>query len=245
MSTDGILYPIKEEHVRRAYARTNGSNHIFPRLAHSKGRISSRCVMDVIFTLEAYCRDQPVPLATFAQWCRMTEKEVCRILRELYKRRIISSDRVAAVVIDVDYQLLDAIGAADQIARTEAVASNRRLRRSLPAADIPRGWQAYVWGHERPLNRPGVYVIYGDWLPIYIGSSSRVAARIAAHAISRSGCSISTPWGTFGVVVVKVRYSRRFADWLTREARLINRLQPPGNIAGTRRTANGCKAAKS
>lgn len=86
----------------------------------------------------------------------------------------------------------------------------------------------WVFGHF-----PGVYVVYGDGVLVYVGQSGSVSKRICTHRIVYSyGSSILTPWGQFKTVRVKVRYSTKFGDWAMREIRLIWRLKPIGNRFG-------------
>lgn len=83
-------------------------------------------------------------------------------------------------------------------------------------------------------SQPGCYVVYGDGELLYIGQTSNLYKRLAAHNI-RYGYSnnILAPWGSFSQVVVKYRKSRRYGEWAMVEARLIKRIQPPFNCVGS------------
>ena len=110
-----------------------------------------------------------------------------------------------------------------------------------PRPAYPNGWRASKWISHDPIcevcypGRAGCYVIYGDGRLLYVGQSSNVRSRLAIHRKRwqwRHG-PIVTNWGTFSSMLVKVRYSEKSGDWLMREYRLINRLKPPMNSAGT------------
>jgi excinuclease UvrABC nuclease subunit len=81
-----------------------------------------------------------------------------------------------------------------------------------------------------------VFAVYNDGTQIlYIGSAENLKTRLEnGHRIElcryRDFCK--TPWGVFKHIVVKCRVSKRYGDWLMIEARLIRRLQPPGNTRG-------------
>jgi excinuclease UvrABC nuclease subunit len=77
----------------------------------------------------------------------------------------------------------------------------------------------------------GCYAIYCDGHLVYVGQSTNVRQRIAAHRIGRARYSnwFTTTWGSFRSVVVKVRRSHRLGDWLMHEYRLIRRLNPTFN----------------
>src|ERR1700687_4512111 len=58
--------------------------------------------------------------------------------------------------------------------------------------------------------------------------------RLYTHKIRISyGVGYVTAWGWFRSVTIKVRFGTRYGDWAMREARLINRLQPPLNCVGS------------
>lgn len=83
-------------------------------------------------------------------------------------------------------------------------------------------------------REPACYVIYLDGVLSYVGQSTDFAKRISMHGIRPGyGNSIATKWGYFTSVVVKARFSSRYGDWAMRELRLIKRLQPPLNCAGS------------
>lgn len=83
-------------------------------------------------------------------------------------------------------------------------------------------------------NVPGVYVVYFDDEPVYVGSSSNMRSRLSSHNIyySRFSHSIKTPWGIRSTLRIKWRRSDVYGDWLMHELRLIRRLQPRFNRAG-------------
>ena len=77
------------------------------------------------------------------------------------------------------------------------------------------------------------YVIYFDGELKYIGSTNNLRNRFSGHAI-RYGYwkDLITPWRDFDLpveMIIKYAPSRRYGDWLMREARLIRRLQPAFN----------------
>lgn len=91
---------------------------------------------------------------------------------------------------------------------------------------------------------PGVYAVYVRGELVYVGSSSDLRSR--ARLYFRKARPVlnydehddrppfETPWGhrhDGRDVVVKVKASRRYADWLMIEARLIRRLRPCYNAA--------------
>jgi hypothetical protein len=84
---------------------------------------------------------------------------------------------------------------------------------------------------------PGVYVVFAHGRPIYIGSASRLRARILnGHRVKSMGFSgwLQTPWGDFQVdksdgFHIRFSTSRKYGDWAMRELRLIRRLRPAQN----------------
>jgi excinuclease UvrABC nuclease subunit len=93
------------------------------------------------------------------------------------------------------------------------------------------GWvsiEATSW-HGLP-PQPGVYVIFFDREPVYVGQSNNLRVRFARHAF-RYGYAknIHTPWGAIDdsiKVTCRYRLSRRYGDWAMWELRLIKTLQP-------------------
>lgn len=87
----------------------------------------------------------------------------------------------------------------------------------------------------------GVYVIYLDGRPVYLGQSVNVANRIAGHRLRHSYARyIITPWVDVPDttrITVKVKPSKRLGDWAMLEIRLIARLQPEYNTHHLRRRA--------
>jgi len=85
-------------------------------------------------------------------------------------------------------------------------------------------------------SSPGVYVIYsidqfGFKTLVYIGSSNNIRKRIQSHDMDPITYShnLWTPWGIFKDILIKVRSSEKYGDWLFYEARLIKKLRPPKN----------------
>ena len=95
-------------------------------------------------------------------------------------------------------------------------------------------WQKYPFRKFNQIpNKPGVYVICIDGLPVYVGQSFDVRSWLYAHNI-RYGYArnILLPWGSIPdnqLVSVKVGFSKKYGDWTMRELRLIRRLQPKYN----------------
>ena len=83
------------------------------------------------------------------------------------------------------------------------------------------GWRHIIGGG---LRLPAVYAIYADGALMYVGSAINLRGRLRGHeCIKRLGNRSIT---------VKARYCGKGSfDQLTREARLICRLQPPLNRA--------------
>lgn len=78
-------------------------------------------------------------------------------------------------------------------------------------------------------DRPGVYVVYDDGLPVYVGQSERVRVRLLqGHRLH----VLSSRLKIAGVMSVKIRLDRRYGERLMREARLIRRLKPKLNLIG-------------
>jgi excinuclease UvrABC nuclease subunit len=97
-------------------------------------------------------------------------------------------------------------------------------------------WRKFILPDERcniP-QAPGCYVVFGDGKLLYVGQASNVKLRMQSHAVGVYGYSawITTPWGKYHDVLVKVRRSDKYGDWAMRELRLIRRLKPPFNIRG-------------
>lgn len=77
------------------------------------------------------------------------------------------------------------------------------------------------------------YVIYFNGELCYIGSTNNLRNRFSGHAFRHGYAkNFYTPWGMFKFPFefrIKYSESRRYGDWLMREARLIRRLQPVYN----------------
>jgi excinuclease UvrABC nuclease subunit len=85
-------------------------------------------------------------------------------------------------------------------------------------------------------SKPGVYAIYLDGVLSYIGSSKDIRHRLSTYAFEWDyGGDLTTPWGVFRTLDVKVFICSKYGSWLMREARLIRRLRPRFNTHGTGR----------
>lgn len=82
----------------------------------------------------------------------------------------------------------------------------------------------------------GCYAIYLDGKLSYIGQSVNLRSRLSSYRIRPTyGTGYFTPWGQVADVAVKVKIGHRYGDWAMRELRLIRRLQPSMNCAGSTR----------
>jgi hypothetical protein len=100
--------------------------------------------------------------------------------------------------------------------------------RSLPVRERWGRWQR-IWSiDDAPLNA-GCYALVASESAIYIGQSGNIRSRLVAHhwRIKRRG--VKTRWGFIDGGIVKVRISKRPAEHLMIEARLIERLSPKFN----------------
>lgn len=80
-------------------------------------------------------------------------------------------------------------------------------------------------------NVPGCYVIYLDNELVYIGQSFNVRGRLLVHIdFGMTNSWPYTKWGSAKVITVKVKFSKKFGDWLMVEARLLAKLKPRGNV---------------
>jgi excinuclease UvrABC nuclease subunit len=98
-----------------------------------------------------------------------------------------------------------------------------------------RSWRPQSWEIGGRLN-PDLaccYAFYFDGNLGYIGQTGSLKKRLRSYRIHRIGDLIETPWGTFSSVLMKVRPSKKYGDWAMIELRLIKRLQPPFNCAGS------------
>lgn len=105
-------------------------------------------------------------------------------------------------------------------------------------------WKEWSFGiYSKQLPRvPACYVAYLDGKLVYVGQTCDLYKRFYQHNI-RFGYSdyVITPWGNCKKVTIKYRLSRKYGDWAMTELRLIKRLQPVQNCAGSikkRRTPN-------
>ena len=102
-----------------------------------------------------------------------------------------------------------------------------------------RGWHLRPNRKNTPAS-PGCYAIYINGRLSYVGSTTNLRARAWCHvAQTRPVLFYDEParHAPRLRVVVKVKLSRRFGDWLMWEARLIHRLNPPRNRALKARAA--------
>lgn len=91
---------------------------------------------------------------------------------------------------------------------------------------------------SRPLRHapdaPGCYVIAYQGRVIYVGVSQNVRIRLRAHLQKLTpGVLFSRRLGRLDMraLVVRVKVGRPYGEWLMTEARLIRRLNPPGNVS--------------
>lgn len=75
----------------------------------------------------------------------------------------------------------------------------------------------------------GCYAVFTDEHLIYIGSATNIRARLMDHGIGGKWGKVISKFGHRDRVQVKVAVSLIFGSWLSREARLIRRLQPRMN----------------
>lgn len=91
----------------------------------------------------------------------------------------------------------------------------------------------------------GCYVLVVDNLYLYVGASANLRLRLSNSRIQRLPDKICTPWGTCSSIALKIKPSLRRGDWLMEEYRLIRKLRPILNSAGStnrrwdRRDGNG------
>lgn len=84
-------------------------------------------------------------------------------------------------------------------------------------------------------EHPGCYVVFADSKLAYIGQSLNLRKRIINHKIdfARYSNNITTPWGYFKDVKIKIKTFKRYGEWAKLELRLVRRLQPPFNCVGS------------
>lgn len=102
-----------------------------------------------------------------------------------------------------------------------------------------KNWEAfYVDVRLQDFRRePATYVIFGDGVTQYVGSTKNLRARMSRRlpTVLQMGRShwdwkVRTEWGDFDTFEMKARYSTKYGDWLMRELRLIKRLKPACNV---------------
>lgn len=79
-------------------------------------------------------------------------------------------------------------------------------------------------------NSPGVYVIFCYGIVMYVGSSRRMSHRMAQHFQTADRFSCTRFWPAMDSLTGKYCESEKYADWLTKEARLIRKLSPHCNV---------------
>jgi hypothetical protein len=103
-----------------------------------------------------------------------------------------------------------------------------------------RNWHAFDETAEYSdfKTEPGVYVIFGDGVVQYVGSSKNIRQRLAGRiprtvyeTPEQTQLPVRTIWGVFREFEIRIRYSTKYGDWLMRELRLIRRLKPLQNSA--------------
>jgi hypothetical protein len=103
-------------------------------------------------------------------------------------------------------------------------------------------WQTTHFMFPKLPRKAGVYVIYVQGKPVYVGSSTDLFARVRSYEL-RHGYgrrNVHTPWGSIdeaGECFVKFKESQRLGDWAMDEIRLIARLSPVFNKQHVRRRA--------
>jgi excinuclease UvrABC nuclease subunit len=82
---------------------------------------------------------------------------------------------------------------------------------------------------------PGCYVIYCDGKPVYVGQTTNLNKRFKSYEINYAPFStqIVPPWCRCDSLFIKIRPSKRYGDWAMIELRLIKKLQPIYNCAGS------------
>lgn len=102
---------------------------------------------------------------------------------------------------------------------------------------------AHLWSEINPHNAPpgpGCYAIFQGTALVYLGSGLSVRRRLNDHGIGRSWKRPLRRWSTAAGIRVKMAGPRRRFDWLSREARLISRLSPSGNVLHARPSPGPC-----
>ena len=109
------------------------------------------------------------------------------------------------------------------------------MRKNKPVASYARMWPRELFDCKRGnrllvkeleiLSKPGVYVLYRDNIPYYVGKAARLRKRLVPHA-SRPGGKYYNFWNYFSVFVVE-------------DATLRNLLE--GILIAAMPTANGAK----
>jgi len=95
------------------------------------------------------------------------------------------------------------------------------------------------WEVCRYWNAPecaGVYVIFADDEPIYVGSSGNLKSRLRSHrVIPGYGTGVDTPWGRVPGARdchIRIKRAQKYGEWAMIELRLIKRLSPRFNVVG-------------
>lgn len=104
----------------------------------------------------------------------------------------------------------------------------------------PYGWRCASEHNNGFPAVPGCYAIYLDGELAYIGQSGNISSRLSSYRIHIDLFGDKTwacSFGNYDAIRVKWKPSRRYGEWLMREARLIRRLRPRFNIVGTGQNA--------
>jgi hypothetical protein len=121
-------------------------------------------------------------------------------------------------------------GGVPQILMTEKKPRKRRSRRKLIRAyaeDLPGSALGIFWREFRELVRGhgGIYVLYKEGVPHYVGKASNLPSRIRAHLKDR----LKRKWDTFSLYVV--RGDRHIKDV---ESLLLRIVKPKGALVSGR-----------
>ena len=98
-----------------------------------------------------------------------------------------------------------------------------------------RNWQR-VKLNEAP-HRPGCYALFRGKVLMYIGSAFNIRVRLQHQLIGTRHTYAHTRFGPTAELQLRIAVNKRRNEHATRELRLIERLRPPMNKAGTREHA--------
>ena len=112
----------------------------------------------------------------------------------------------------------------------------------------PRTAPPFRWQHtstDAAPASPGCYAVLARGRVLYLGSAVNIRKRLQDHGLGCRWSRRRCPWGELSSIELRTCGSRRFGDWLAREARLIRRLRPPGNSKHARTREPGrCHTAR-